>query len=150
MDSTPQTFTVPADISGFVKSLIFDNAPTANLWLHKVDAQTGLGLQGAVFTIKKGNGEIVKQNAETSQGGYLKVNDLDPGTKNIGCCAKAERPYFFAYFWVAAARVAGNVRLSRYNLSNGAAPGDRDTPSAAVETNKSGAEPGALMKGVVQ
>lgn len=80
IDPTPQVFQVPEDASGFVKSLIFDNMPWANLWLRKVDAQTGLGLEGAVFKITKGDGTVVKQNAITDQGGYIKVNGLEAGT----------------------------------------------------------------------
>ena len=80
MDTTPQSFEVSATDSGKIYSLIFDNMPWANLWIHKTDALTGLGLEGAVFKITKGNGEIVKQNATTDKGGFIKVNGLDAGT----------------------------------------------------------------------
>ena len=80
MDTTPQSFEVSATDSGKIYSLIFDNMPWANLWIHKTDALTGLGLEGAVFKITKGNGEIVKQNAITDKGGFIKVNGLDAGT----------------------------------------------------------------------
>ena len=80
MDTTPQSFEVSATDSGKIYSLIFDNMPWANLWIHKTDALTGLGLEGAVFKITKGNGEIVKQNAITDKGGFIKVSGLDAGT----------------------------------------------------------------------
>lgn len=80
LDTHPQTFTVPEDTSGYVKHLVFDNNPLANLWLKKIDAETGLPLQGAVFEITKGNGEIVKQNAITDAEGFIKINNLEPGT----------------------------------------------------------------------
>jgi len=80
LDDHPQYFEVPKDASGFVKELVFDNTPLANLWLKKIDAETGLPLQGAVFEIYKGNGEIVKQNAITDAEGFIKINNLDPGT----------------------------------------------------------------------
>ena len=80
LDPMPQTFEVPEDISGFVKTLIFENTPQSNLWLRKIDAETGLGLKGAIFKITTGDGTIVRQNAETDEGGYIRLNGLEPGT----------------------------------------------------------------------
>lgn len=74
-----QSFTVPANTSGWVKELIFKDDPLANLWLRKVDAETGVGLQGAEFKITDGSGKIVKNNLVTDNEGYIKVNGLEKG-----------------------------------------------------------------------
>ena len=74
-----QTFKVPANTSGWVKELIFKDDPLANLWLRKVDAETGVGLQGAEFKITDGSGKIVKNNLVTDNEGYIKVNGLEKG-----------------------------------------------------------------------
>lgn len=83
IDPTPQSFEVDETDSGKIYTLIFDNMPKANLWLQKIDADTGLGLEGAVFKITKGNGEIVRENVKTDKGGFLKVNGLEEGTYQI-------------------------------------------------------------------
>lgn len=80
LDTTPQTFTVPEDVSGWTHTLFFGNAPLSNMWLRKIDAETGLGLKGAIFKITTGDGTIIRQNAETDEGGYIKLNNLDEGT----------------------------------------------------------------------
>ena len=80
IDPTPQTFTVPEDVSGWTHTLFFGNAPLSNMWLRKVDAETGLGLKGAIFKITTGDGTIIRQNAETDEGGYIRLNGLNPGT----------------------------------------------------------------------
>lgn len=80
LDSEPQTFEVKEGDSGKIFVLIFNNNPKANLWLRKVDAETGAGLEGAVFEIRKGNGEIVKQNAISDHEGFIRVNNLEAGT----------------------------------------------------------------------
>lgn len=74
-----QSFTVPANTSGWVKELIFKDDPLANLWLRKVDAETGVGLQGAEFKITDAAGKIVKNNLVTDNEGYIKVNGLEKG-----------------------------------------------------------------------
>lgn len=74
-----QSFTVPANTSGWVKELIFKDDPLANLWLRKVDAETGKGLQGAEFKITDGSGKIVKNNLVTDNEGYIKVSGLEKG-----------------------------------------------------------------------
>lgn len=74
-----QSFTVPKNTSGWVKELIFKDDPLANLWLRKVDAETGKGLQGAEFKITDGSGKVVKQNLITDNEGYIKVNGLEKG-----------------------------------------------------------------------
>lgn len=79
LDPTPQAFEVSETDSGKIYTLIFDNMPKANLWLRKVDRETGVGLEGAVFTIRKISGEIVKQNAVTDHAGFIKVNNLEAG-----------------------------------------------------------------------
>lgn len=83
IDPTPQSFQVDATDSGKIYTLIFNNMPKANLWVRKSDANTGVGLQGAVFKIVKGNGEIVRENVTTNEGGFLKVNGLEEGTYQI-------------------------------------------------------------------
>lgn len=75
-----QPFTVPENASGWVKSLIFKDDPLCNLWLRKIDAETGLGLQGAVFEIRTGEGTIIRQNEVTDQQGYVKVDGLIEGS----------------------------------------------------------------------
>lgn len=74
-----QSFTVPANTSGWVKELIFKDDPLANLWLRKIDAETGKGLQGAEFKITDAAGKIVKNNLVTDNEGYIKVNGLEKG-----------------------------------------------------------------------
>lgn len=74
-----QSFTVPANTSGWVKELIFKDDPLANLWLRKIDAETGVGLQGAEFKITDAAGKIVKNNLVTDNEGYIKVNGLEKG-----------------------------------------------------------------------
>ena len=83
IDPTPQSFQVDATDSGKIYTLIFNNMPKANLWVRKSDANNGVGLQGAVFKIVKGNGEIVRENVATDEGGFLKVNGLEEGTYQI-------------------------------------------------------------------
>lgn len=78
-DPSVQYFTVPNSTSGWVKSLIFRDDPLCNLWLRKIDAETGLGLPGAVFNITLASGQIVRQNEITDQQGYIKVEGLQPG-----------------------------------------------------------------------
>lgn len=80
LDTTPQTFTVPEDVSGWTHTLFFGNAPVSNMWLRKIDAETGLGLKGAIFKITTGDGTIIRQNAETDEGGWIHLNNLDEGT----------------------------------------------------------------------
>ena len=79
IDPTPQSFEVSATDSGKIYTLIFDNKPTANLWLRKYDQLTKVGLEGAVFKLTTVEGTIVRENLHSGPDGFIKVNDLEEG-----------------------------------------------------------------------
>lgn len=79
IDPTPQSFEVSATDSGKIYTLIFDNKPTANLWLRKYDQLTKVGLEGAVFKLTTVDGTIVRENLHSGPDGFIKVNDLEEG-----------------------------------------------------------------------
>ena len=47
IDGESKTFEVKTEDSGKVYVLIFDNHSKPEMWLRKVDANTGVGLEGA-------------------------------------------------------------------------------------------------------
>lgn len=79
LDPTPQFFEVNDTDEHQVFELIFDNSPYTNLYIRKVDALTGAGLEGARFTIWK-DGAIVAQDAVTDAGGYIHIGKQTAGT----------------------------------------------------------------------
>ena len=79
IDPVPQSFEVSATDSGKIYTLIFDNKPTANLWLRKYDQLTKVGLEGAVFKLTTVDGTIVRENLHSGPDGFIKVNDLEEG-----------------------------------------------------------------------
>lgn len=80
IDGESKTFEVKAEDSGKVYVLIFDNHSKPEMWLRKVDANTGVGLEGAIFRIERGNGQIVHQNAISDREGFIRISNLEPGT----------------------------------------------------------------------
>lgn len=80
IDPTPQTFEVSADDSGKIYMLIFHNSPETNLYLRKYDAQTNMGLAGAVFKVTLSDGTIVKDRVTSGEDGLLHIGGLKGGT----------------------------------------------------------------------
>ncbi|MCL2776340.1 MAG: SpaA isopeptide-forming pilin-related protein, partial [Oscillospiraceae bacterium] len=76
LNSTPQTIEVK---SGKLAAVEFMNTPYGNLVLTKTDRQTGIGLEGAVFEVKKASGEMIGRFT-TGAGGIVIVQNLVPGT----------------------------------------------------------------------
>jgi len=83
IDPMPQTFEVKDDDSGNVYTLVFSNSPHANIYIRKYDAETKIGLEGAVFRITRSNGELVKEFAKTDAGGFIHVGELTGDTYQI-------------------------------------------------------------------
>lgn len=75
-----KTFTITEEDNGRIIVLRFANDSKSDLWLRKVDFDTGVGLEGAVFKITKADGTVVKENATSDHEGFIQVTGLMPGT----------------------------------------------------------------------
>ena len=78
IDSTPQTFEIKVGQTEPV-FLVFSNDGKTALYIRKEDEQTRLPVAGAVFELRKVNGEVVEPRLETGPDGLVRVDDLDPG-----------------------------------------------------------------------
>ncbi|WP_289026461.1 SpaA isopeptide-forming pilin-related protein, partial [uncultured Flavonifractor sp.] len=78
IDSTPQTFEITVGQTEPV-FLVFSNDGKTALYIRKEDEQTRLPVAGAVFELRKVNGEVVEPRLETGPDGLVRVDDLDPG-----------------------------------------------------------------------
>ena len=79
LDNTPQTVTVK---SGKLMTAEFVNKPFSGIEIRKVDAVNGNALSGAVFEIRKQNGEYVAE-ATTDNGGKASIASVEPGWYTI-------------------------------------------------------------------
>lgn len=78
IDPTPQTFEIPENASGWVKTLVFDNSPYTNLYIRKYDALTNIGLEGAHFRVWKDDTLIV-DDAATDAAGFIHIGEQTAG-----------------------------------------------------------------------
>lgn len=78
IDPTPQTFEIPENASGWVKTLIFDNSPYTNLYLRKYDALTNIGLEGAHFRVWKDN-TLIADDVATDANGFIHIGEQTAG-----------------------------------------------------------------------
>lgn len=78
IDPTPQTFEIPENASGWVKTLIFDNSPYTNLYIRKYDALTNIGIEGAHFKVWKDN-TLIKDDVATDAAGYIHIGEQTAG-----------------------------------------------------------------------
>ena len=76
LNSTPQTVEVK---SGKLALVEFLNIPYGSLVISKTDKQTGAGLEGAIFEVKKVSGELIGRFI-TGADGIVIVQNLVPGT----------------------------------------------------------------------
>lgn len=79
IDPIPQTFEVKVGQTEPV-FLIFFNDGKTNLYIRKEDAQTHVGLRGAVYRVELSDGRVVKERLETGEDGIAYLSDLEPGT----------------------------------------------------------------------
>jgi uncharacterized surface anchored protein len=75
LDNTPQTVTVK---SGKPETVEFANKPCSGIEIRKVDAVSGNPLSGAVFEVRKQNGEYVAE-LTTDNGGRASIANAEPG-----------------------------------------------------------------------
>jgi len=75
LDNAPQTVTVK---SGRLTTVEFVNKPFSGIEIRKVDAVSGNALPGAVFEIRKQNGEYVTE-VTTDIGGKASIANVEPG-----------------------------------------------------------------------
>lgn len=78
IDPTPQTFEIPENASGWIKTLIFDNSPYTNLYIRKYDALTGIGLEGAHFKVWKDN-TLIADDVASDAAGYIHIGEQTEG-----------------------------------------------------------------------
>ena len=78
IDSTPQTFEIREGQTEPVFLVFSDDGKTA-LYIRKEDEQTRLPVAGAVFELRKVNGEIIEPRLETGPDGLVRIDDLEPG-----------------------------------------------------------------------
>lgn len=78
IDPTPQTFEVPENASGWIKTLIFDNSPYTNLYIRKYDELTGIGLEGAHFRVWKDN-TLIADDVVTDKAGFIHIGEQTAG-----------------------------------------------------------------------
>lgn len=79
LDPTVQTFEVKPDDEGKIYELIFYNNEKTTLLLQKIDAKTRKPLEGAYFTIRKGDGTEVAVEQRTDEHGLIILKNMDPG-----------------------------------------------------------------------
>ncbi|MCI8407577.1 MAG: hypothetical protein HFE43_11445 [Oscillospiraceae bacterium] len=65
-----------------VTTVTLENTPKLPLLIHKLDAETGEALEGAVFVVTKANGKAVGEY-RTGRNGYAVVPELNPGFYTI-------------------------------------------------------------------
>lgn len=82
VDPTPQSFEIRKGQTEPV-FLIFYNDGKTNLYIRKEDAQTHIGLEGAVYKVTKIDGYVVKERLTTGEDGLAALTDLDPGNYKV-------------------------------------------------------------------
>lgn len=82
IDPVPQTFEIrPGQTEPIFK--VFKNNGKINLYIRKEDEQTRLPLEGAVFTLRRINGETIISRVETEKDGLARITDLEPGDYEV-------------------------------------------------------------------
>lgn len=82
IDPVPQTFEIrPGQTEPIFK--VFKNDGKINLYIRKEDEQTRLPLEGAVFTLRRINGETIIPRVETEKDGLARITDLEPGDYEV-------------------------------------------------------------------
>lgn len=82
IDPVPQTFEIrPGQTEPIFK--VFKNDGKINLYIRKEDEQTRLPLEGAVFTLRRINGETIISRVETEKDGLARITDLEPGDYEV-------------------------------------------------------------------
>lgn len=79
LDPTVQTFEVEEDDAGEIYYLTFYNNEKTTLLLQKIDTDTRQPLEGAYFTIRKGDGTEVAVEQRTDENGLILLKNMDPG-----------------------------------------------------------------------
>ena len=79
IDPTPQTFELRKGQTEPV-FLIFYNDGKTNIYVRKEDAQTHIGLEGAVFQVTKTDGTVIADRLVTGEDGLAALTDLLPGS----------------------------------------------------------------------
>jgi len=79
LDNTPQTVTVK---TGKLTTAEFVNKPFSGIEIRKVDAVNGDALSGAVFEVRRQNGEYVTE-VTTDKGGKASIANVEPGWYTI-------------------------------------------------------------------
>lgn len=82
VDPTPQSFEIRKGQTEPV-FLIFYNDGKTNLYIRKEDAQTHIGLEGAVYKVTKIDGYVVKERLTTGEDGLAVLTDLNPGDYQV-------------------------------------------------------------------
>jgi uncharacterized surface anchored protein len=75
LDNTPKTVIVK---SGKLTAVEFVNKPFGGIEIRKTDTVSGNPLAGAVFEIKRQNGEYVSE-VTTDAGGRANISNVEPG-----------------------------------------------------------------------
>lgn len=79
IDPTPQTFELRKGQTEPIFLLFYNDGKT-NIYVRKEDAQTHIGLEGAVYKVTLTDGKIVKDRLVTGEDGLAALTDLDPGS----------------------------------------------------------------------
>jgi choice-of-anchor A domain-containing protein len=79
LDNTPVTFTIEEGQTEAVQVTKTNTLTPGGVVLSKTDAESGEGLQGAVFELQDSEGTVVQSGLVTDTAGKLAIDGLEPG-----------------------------------------------------------------------